>query len=92
MYSAHFPAMFCSLFLLTISSLATSSALQYPLGISTESQAFLKKPLVSSGAIQDDINGDALLDRAKHLFSLAELSLDEYNHPTRVIGSPGSQR
>jgi aminopeptidase Y len=31
-----------------------------------------------------------LLDRAKVLYSLAERGIDEYNHPTRVIGSKGT--
>ena len=46
--------------------------------------------LVSSEAIQDDISSQKLLDRAKELFEIAKQSIDEYNHPTRVIGSKGS--
>jgi hypothetical protein len=77
---------------LAISSLAASSTIQYPLGVQSDPDAVTKKPIVTSEGIQDDISADALLDRAQHLFSLAELSLDEYNHPTRVIGSKGKQR
>ena len=48
-----------------------------------------KKPLVSSEALQADINVDKLFARAKHLFELAKLSIEDYAHPTRVIGSKG---
>lgn len=51
-----------------------------------------KKPLVDSNALQAAISGDKLLDRAKDLYQIAELSWDEYNHPTRVIGSQGESR
>lgn len=47
------------------------------------------RPLVSSDALQATISGKNLLARAEHLYKIAELSLDEYNHPTRVIGSEG---
>ncbi|KAK1756586.1 hypothetical protein QBC47DRAFT_380220 [Echria macrotheca] len=48
-----------------------------------------KKPLVSSDALQDTISSSKLLARAKRLYKIAKLSEDEYNHPTRVIGSKG---
>ena len=48
-----------------------------------------KKPLVDSEALQAKINQDSLLARAKELYEIAKLSEHEYNHPTRVIGSPG---
>jgi aminopeptidase Y len=49
-----------------------------------------EKPLVTSEGLQGDISKDALLARAKRLYEIAELSVDDYNHPTRVIGSKGS--
>lgn len=48
-----------------------------------------KRPLVSSKALQDTIKGEHLLRRAKNLYEIAKLGEDEYNHPTRVIGSDG---
>jgi aminopeptidase Y len=77
------------IFLFSLLSLASASAIQYPLGVPPSTDSLIKKPLISSEAIQDDITSDALLKRAEHLFKLAELSLEEYNHPTRVIGSKG---
>ena len=47
------------------------------------------KPLVDSEALEASISADALLSRAKLLFEIAQLSQDEYGHPTRVIGSAG---
>jgi aminopeptidase Y len=47
------------------------------------------KPLVSSKDLQATISTEALLSRAKHLFKIAQRSQEEYNHPTRVIGSEG---
>lgn len=47
------------------------------------------KPLVDSEELQAAISADKLLARAKELFHIAELSRDEYNRPTRVIGSAG---
>jgi aminopeptidase Y len=81
--------MFRNILLLTLSSFATASVIQYPLGVAPSTDSLISKPLVSSDAIQDDITSDGLLKRAEHLFKLAELSFDEYNHPTRVIGSKG---
>jgi aminopeptidase Y len=47
------------------------------------------KPLVDTEALQSAINITSLLSRASTLFSLAQLSRHDYNHPTRVIGSAG---
>jgi aminopeptidase Y len=47
------------------------------------------KPLVSSEALQASIVPKNLLQRAEVLFQIANASVDEYNHPTRVIGSEG---
>jgi hypothetical protein len=46
-------------------------------------------PLIDSEKLQSDISADALLASAEQLFKIAEYSLPEYNHPTRVIGSAG---
>ncbi|KKK23164.1 hypothetical protein P175DRAFT_0501298 [Aspergillus ochraceoroseus IBT 24754] len=67
------------------------SALQIPL-LQTAEQLPLgetRKALVSSSELQDHIHSSNLLDRAETLYSIAEQSVDEYNHPTRVIGSKG---
>ncbi|KAL4966366.1 uncharacterized protein BDV14DRAFT_171494 [Aspergillus stella-maris] len=48
-----------------------------------------KTNLVSSEELQSQIHVKNLLDRAKTLYSIAERGIDEYNHPTRVIGSEG---
>ena len=48
-----------------------------------------QKPLVNSTELQDLISGDRLQARAKELYEIAKLGQDEYNHPTRVIGSAG---
>lgn len=47
------------------------------------------KELVSSSALQSGVKAENLLKRAKELFKSAELGEEEYNHPTRVIGSEG---
>jgi hypothetical protein len=47
------------------------------------------EPIISSEALQASIDPKALLQRAETLFQIANASLDEYNHPTRVIGSEG---
>lgn len=77
----------------TISSLVAASVIQHPLVDPADSQALINtKPLVSSNVIQGDISSNKLLERAKHLYELAELAAEEYNHPTRVIGSKGKLR
>lgn len=76
---------------LLLSSLASGSAIQHPLvASSSKSTLVTKKPLVDSETLQSHINSDKLLRRAKHLYKIAELGEDEYNHPTRVIGSEGT--
>lgn len=45
--------------------------------------------MVTSEALQATIQSGELFKRAEHLFQVANLSMDEYNHPTRVIGSAG---
>lgn len=51
---------------------------------------YATKSLVDSEALQNTISGDNLLARARQLYKIAELSFDEFNHPTRVIGSEGT--
>ncbi|KFY32988.1 hypothetical protein V495_08542 [Pseudogymnoascus sp. VKM F-4514 (FW-929)] len=46
------------------------------------------KPVISK-ELQQLINPDNLFRRAEELFEIAKLSIDEYGHPTRVIGSKG---
>ncbi|GAB7348936.1 hypothetical protein MBLNU459_g7622t1 [Dothideomycetes sp. NU459] len=66
---------------------------QIPLQQSTNSPSAIdtigKSGLVSSSALQSDIVIENLLHRAKQLSKIADLGIDEYNHPTRVIGSKG---
>lgn len=57
---------------------------------STASSSSSKKPLVETEALQDTIKADNLLARAKDLYDIAKLGEEEYNHPTRVIGSDGT--
>jgi aminopeptidase Y len=72
-----------------------AGALQIPLLSShTGSQAPLghphgSKPMVNSTELQDLISGDRLMVRANRLYEIAKLGEEEYNHPTRVIGSAG---
>ncbi|KAF2196091.1 aminopeptidase Y precursor [Delitschia confertaspora ATCC 74209] len=72
---------------------AAVAAQQIPIIQSTPASAELPaqndKPLVNSSALQDHISGDRLMERAKKMFEIAKLGEDEYNHPTRVIGSLG---
>ena len=47
------------------------------------------KVLIDSEALQSTIKTENLLARAKELYEIAKLGEEEYNHPTRVIGSKG---
>ena len=47
------------------------------------------KDLVNSTELQALIKPENLLSRAKDLYHVAELAIEEYGHPTRVIGSKG---
>ncbi|PSN69365.1 aminopeptidase-like protein Y [Corynespora cassiicola Philippines] len=78
---------------LALCAAAGATALQIPL-LSSGSQAPIEvanetKPLVNSSALQDLVSGDRLMVRAKKLYEIAKLGEEEYNHPTRVIGSAG---
>jgi aminopeptidase Y len=74
-------------------SLAGASIIQKPLISSSESQALISvydsNPLVSSEALEAQITAKNLFKRAQQLFKIAEEGVEEYNHPTRVIGSKG---
>jgi aminopeptidase Y len=74
-------------------AITSAGALQIPL-LSWHNQAPLghphgSKPLVNSTELQDLISGDRLMVRANKLYEIAKLGEEEYNHPTRVIGSAG---
>ncbi|KAK5989774.1 Aminopeptidase Y [Cladobotryum mycophilum] len=47
------------------------------------------KPLIGSEELQSSIKIGALMKRAEKLYEIAQTSEEEYNHPTRVIGSEG---
>lgn len=79
-------------FAATIIQGGSASSLQQPLlGESQQSplSSSASKPLVDSEALQKAISADRLVEMAQDLYEIAELSLHEYNHPTRVIGSEG---
>lgn len=44
---------------------------------------------IDTKKLQADIDIKKLVARAEDLYKIAELSIPEYNHPTRVIGSKG---
>jgi hypothetical protein len=83
--------MYRLLSLVSAASLVAASAIQQPLRES-ETPLISTKELVSSTALEAHITKENLLDRAKQLFKIAELGAEEYNHPTRVIGSKGTPR
>jgi len=83
--------MYSFLSVVGLASLVAASAIQQPLS-DTDRQTPLtsdSKQLVSSTALESHITKNNLLERAKHLFEIAKLGAEEYNHPTRVIGSKG---
>jgi hypothetical protein len=74
-------------------AISGAGALQIPLLPSTNQPPLGhpsgSKPLINSTELQDLISGDRLMTRANKLFEIAKLGEEEYNHPTRVIGSAG---
>lgn len=76
------------------SFVAAVAARQIPLQQSLDSHRTIhtttNSGLVSSSKLQSDIDVDNLLHHAKQLSKIADLGIDEYNHPTRVIGSKGT--
>lgn len=82
-----------SLLSVALSCLGAASAAQVPFSVPDGVQHALGhggKDLVSSAALQADIHAKNLLERAEQLYKIAELGVDEHNHPTRVIGSKGT--
>ncbi|KAI1467607.1 Zn-dependent exopeptidase [Daldinia caldariorum] len=77
--------------LLAVLGTATASEFQIPLVAQKPLGAgnALTKPLVNTEDLQASIKIENLVERAKSLYSFAELSEPEYGHPTRVIGSKG---
>lgn len=61
-----------------------------PVASTSPSTSSSKRPLVETEALQDTITSDNLLARAKELYEIAKLGEEEFNHPTRVIGSDGT--
>lgn len=49
-------------------------------------------PVIDTKALQKLITADNLETRAKDFYEIAKLGQEEYNHPTRVIGSKGRSR
>ena len=83
--------------LITAASLAGASIIQQPLINPSGSQEALinshdSKPLVSSEALEAQITEENLRKRAEQLYEIAQEGVEEYNHPTRVIGSEGKPR
>jgi aminopeptidase Y len=78
----------------TLLLLGEVGAVQLPLFQAPKSQVPIAadKELVSSSALQEQVKAENLLKRAKELYKIAELGEEEYNHPTRVIGSEGIHR
>ena len=80
---------------LALLGLSAQAQQQHPFAETATPDAALshsdKLHVVDSEALQSKIHGKNLLARAEDLYKLAELSLHDYNHPTRVIGSAGHQ-
>ncbi|KAF5870732.1 putative aminopeptidase y protein [Botrytis fragariae] len=78
---------------LAAASLVTGAVIQQPIA-EPSSQSLINekhKPLIKSTSLQNDIKTKNLLKRANQLYKIAEESIPEYNHPTRVIGSKGHE-
>jgi aminopeptidase Y len=75
--------------ILALSVVTGASIIQHPLQENSGQAAINNKPLVGSEALESHITSENLLKRAKQLYKIAELGAEEYNHPTRVIGSKG---
>ncbi|CAI5758059.1 unnamed protein product [Candida verbasci] len=50
---------------------------------------YKKLPEIETEKLQELVNEKGLRSRAEDLFQIAQRSIKEYDHPTRVIGSPG---
>jgi hypothetical protein len=75
--------------LVALSAVVGASIIQQPLQDNSGQAVINNKHLVSSEALESHITYENLLERAKQLYKIAELGAEEYNHPTRVIGSKG---
>lgn len=85
------PTMKCLIPLLALSAATDAFSIQQPLQKPPPSQELIStKPLIDTEALQALIHKSSLLSRAETLFSIAQLGIEEYNHPTRVIGSLGA--
>ncbi|KAI0376281.1 Zn-dependent exopeptidase [Hypomontagnella monticulosa] len=81
-----------STLLLAVLGAATASEFQVPLVSqqgSLKAESTIAKPLVNTSDLQASIKIENLVQHAKYLFDLAQLSEPEFGHPTRVIGSDG---
>jgi aminopeptidase Y len=80
------------LHLVGLAALGCVSSLQFQLRLVPQQSPLIadNKPLVDSEALQASISSEKLLARAKDLYEIAKLGEEEYNHPTRVIGSKGT--
>lgn len=54
-----------------------------------DEESYDKLPLIDTEKLQELINEKGLKDRAETLYNISTDSISEYDHPTRVIGSPG---
>ncbi len=76
--------------ILALAAITSASPVQDLFYESLSSQAVINsKSVVSTEALQNHITSSKLKKRAEDLYKIAERSLDEYGHPTRVIGSEG---
>ena len=83
--------------LVSLATLGTAASLpgQKPLSDEPETNRPInvaRKPLVTSEELQATIHSKNLLARAEQLYEIAKSSQNEWNHPTRVIGSKGHLR
>jgi aminopeptidase Y len=76
--------------LIALGALAGASIIQQPI-IDSDEALHHSKPLIDSESLQSHLTSDNLLKRARDLYKIAELGIEEYNHPTRVIGSEGME-
>jgi aminopeptidase Y len=76
--------------IIALAAITSASPVQNLLYESSSSQVVINsKSVVSTEALQNHITPAKLKKRAEDLYKIAERSLDEYGHPTRVIGSEG---
>jgi aminopeptidase Y len=78
--------------LVSIPALVIAAVIQQPLHDSHHQASLISnsKELVNSNTLEAHITKESLLKRAKALSKIADEGIQEYNHPTRVVGSKGS--